>query len=370
MTIKLKITHTDNHARTGIATINNKEMRTPAFMPVGTCGAVKSLTTEQLTTIDADVILGNTFHLMLRPGADLIEAHGGLHQFNGWKRLILTDSGGFQVFSLSTLNKISDDGVVFKSPYNGQKHYLTPEKAIEIQQQLNSDIMMAFDECIGLPAEKKDVEKAMTRSISWAKRCIDAKSKSNCHLFGIIQGGFHHDLRQASLEQTCALPFDGFALGGLSVGEPKEKMNDIVSNFAYKMPTNKLRYLMGVGTPVDIMNAVSAGIDMFDCVMPTRNARNGYLFTHKGLIKIRNSRYKNDFSPLDEDCQCFTCQNHSRAYLHHLDKCNEMTGAVLNTIHNLYFYQSLMRALRRAIEAGNLDEYIKENRFIIEEPVL
>lgn len=369
MTIKLNITNTDKKARTGTATLNNKTMRTPAFMPVGTCGAVKSLTAKQLVEIDPDVILGNTFHLMLRPGADLIEAHGGLHAFNGWGRLILTDSGGFQVFSLSTLNKITDDGVMFRSPYNGQKHYVTPERSIEIQQQLNSDIMMAFDECIGLPAEKKDVEKAMTRSIDWAKRCIDAKTKSNCHLFGIIQGGFHHDLRQASLEATCTLPFDGFALGGLSVGEPKAQMDDIVSNFAHKMPSDKLRYLMGVGTPVDIMKAVQSGIDMFDCVMPTRNARNGHLFTHKGVVKIRNQRYKNDFLPLDPDCKCYTCRNHSRAYLHHLDKCNEMTGAVLNTIHNLHFYQSLMRALRQAIEAGNLDTYIEQNSSIIEEPI-
>lgn len=369
MSIQLNITHTDKKARTGTATLNNKTMRTPAFMPVGTCGAVKSLTTEQLKAIDPDVILGNTFHLMLRPGPELIESHGGLHKFNGWDRLILTDSGGFQVFSLATLNKITDEGVMFRSPYNGQKHYLTPEKAIHIQQQLNSDIMMAFDECIGLPAEKHAVEKAMVRSLEWAKQCIQTKTKDNCHLFGIIQGGFHHDLRQRSLDETCALPFDGFALGGLSVGEPKEKMDDIVSNFAYQMPTDKLRYLMGVGTPSDIMNAVRSGIDMFDCVMPTRNARNGHLFTHKGIIKIRNQRYKNDFSPLDPDCECFTCQNHSRAYLHHLDKCNEMTGAVLNTIHNLHFYQSLMRALRQAIEGGNLDKYIETNQPIIEEPI-
>ncbi len=369
MTIQFNITKKDNKARTGKAILNNKTLRTPAFMPVGTCGTVKSLTMAQMKDIDPDVILGNTYHLMLRPGADLIEAHGGLHKFNGWDRLILTDSGGFQVFSLSTLNQINDHGVTFRSPYNGEKHILTPEKAIFIQEQLNSDIMMAFDECIGLPAEKKAVEKAMIRSIDWAKRCIASRKKDNCHLFGIIQGGFHHDLRQISLTETCALPFDGFALGGLSVGETKTQMNDIVQNFTHQMPENKLRYLMGVGTPADIMNAVQAGIDMFDCVMPTRNARNGYLFTHKGLIKIRNKRYKNDFSPLDPDCGCYTCQNYSRAYLHHLDKCREMTGAVLNTIHNLYFYQSLMKALRTAIEASSLDEYIMQNRHIVEEPL-
>lgn len=369
MTIDYQIHHHCNQARTGVATINGKTIRTPGFMPVGTCGAVKGLTADQLIALDADVILGNTFHLMLRPGPKIVAEHGGLHQFNGWPRVILTDSGGFQVFSLAKLNQITDEGVTFRSPYDGSKHHMNPASSIGIQEQLNSDIMMAFDECIGLPAEKPDVERAMVRSLRWAEASLAAKTKDNCHLFGIIQGGFHHDLRQISLDETCAMPFDGFALGGLSVGETKAQMNDIVSNFAHKIPKDKLRYLMGVGTPLDIIRSVKAGIDLFDCVMPTRNARNGHLFTQHGIIRIRNQRYKHDLKPLDDACACYTCTHHSRAYLHHLDKCKEMTGAVLNTIHNLYFYQQLMKRLRHEIAAGTLDEYTKQCESYLEEPI-
>ena len=270
----------------------------------------------------------------------------------------MTDSGGFQVFSLSKFRKISENGVVFKSPIDGSKHELTPESAIAVQENLGSDIIMAFDECTGYPASFEEVLLSTERSIRWAKRCIDAKKNNNSHLFGIIQGGFDAKLRQYSINETTKLPFSGFALGGLSVGEPKHLMQKIVNDFASKLPEDKPRYLMGVGTPMDIMLGVKAGIDMFDCVLPSRNARNGHLFTSHGIVRIRNARFKNDLAPLDENCECYTCKNYSRAYLHHLDKCKEMTGATLNTIHNISFYQSLMKNLRTSIQEGRMDDYI------------
>lgn len=360
MPIKLHISHQDHHARTGTLTVNKKTLQLPAFMPVGTYGAVKALTPKQIEDTGAEIILGNTYHLMLRPGVEIIQSHGSLHQFNGWEKLILTDSGGFQVFSLSAFRKVTEEGVTFKSPINGSQYQITPEHAITLQEGFGSDIMMAFDECVGYPSTLQDVESAMQRSLRWAKRCVDARKKPSSHLFGIIQGGFDHTLRMQSLESTIDLPFDGFALGGLSVGEPKEKMYDMIEAFAPKMPKDHPRYLMGVGTPSDIMFAVKHGIDMFDCVLPSRNARNGHLFTSQGIVKIRNQKYKSDTSPLDPECPCYTCKHFSKSYLHHLDKCKEMTGATLNTIHNLTFYQTLMKNLRTAIQAGNIDKFIRD----------
>ncbi len=354
--MKFKVNKTDNLARNATISINGKIVNTPTFMPVGTYGAIKGLTINQVQSLNAQIILGNTFHLMLRPGADIIASHGGLHQFNGWKNVILTDSGGFQVFSLSKLRKVTEEGVTFQSPINGQKHFMSPEVSIDVQEKLNSDIMMVLDELCGYPATNKDIESALERSVRWAERCYHARTKDNCHLFGIIQGGFDKDLRNRSLEKTTKIDFDGFALGGLSVGEPKTLMYEMMKEFGPLMPFNKPRYLMGVGTPVDLVYGVLNGIDMFDCVLPSRNARNGYLYTSRGIVKIRNSKYKNDLSPLDESCECYTCQNFSKAYLHHLDKCKEMTGATLNTIHNLHFYQTLMKSLRKAIQEGNIKD--------------
>ena len=329
-------------------------------MPVGTYGSVKGLNPQQVRDTGADILLGNTFHLMLRPGTETINQHGDLHDFIGWERPILTDSGGFQVFSLGEMRKISEEGVKFRSPVDGAEIFLGPESAIEVQHKLGADIIMVFDECTPYPATETEASDSMELSMRWAKRCKQAHGDNQAALFGIVQGGMYSTLRQRSLDGLKELEFDGYALGGLSVGEPKDEMRSVVEEFAAKMPADKPRYLMGVGTPEDIVHAVSNGIDMFDCVMPTRNARNGHLFTSKGLLRLRNSRYRQDTGPLDENCSCYTCQNFSRAYLHHLDKCREILGSQLNTIHNLHYYQQLMAGLREAIEQGRLSAFVSQ----------
>lgn len=348
---------TDGLARRGTLALTHGNMETPAFMPVGTYGTVKAMSPLELKEIGAHIILGNTFHLWLRPGLDVIAAHGGLHKFMGWDKPILTDSGGFQVFSLGAMRKISEEGVKFKNPINGDTCFLTPEESMHIQRVLNSDIVMIFDECTPYPATHKEASDSMQLSLRWAKRSKDAHQGNENALFGIIQGGMYEDLRDISLNGLTEIDFDGFAIGGLSVGEPKEDMQRILAYTAPKMPQNKPRYLMGVGTPEDLVAAVSQGIDMFDCVMPTRNARNGWLFTQYGDVKIKNAFYKNDLRPLDADCTCYTCQNFTRAYLHHLHKVGEILGARLNTIHNLHYYQVLMQNMRDAIENGTFETF-------------
>ena len=389
-------------ARRGTLSLAHGEMQTPAFMPVGTYGSVKAMSPLELKEINAHIILGNTFHLWLRPGLEVIAAHGGLHKFMGWDKPILTDSGGFQVFSLGAMRKITEEGVKFRSPINGDSCFLTPEESMRIQKVLNSDIVMIFDECTPFPATHKEASDSMQLSLRWAKRSKDefirlsplsaaqamqmqgdndegtqivqkvqpapedadnaevAKHVQRNALFGIIQGGMFEDLRDISLASLNELDFDGYAIGGLSVGEPKEDMLRILTHTAPKMAQNKPRYLMGVGTPEDIVDAVSYGIDMFDCVMPTRNARNGWLFTQYGDIKIKNAFYKQDVKPLDADCNCYTCQNFTRAYLHHLHKVGEILGARLNTIHNLHYYQVLMQGMRDAIETDTFEAFKRE----------
>ncbi|MCB1670091.1 MAG: tRNA guanosine(34) transglycosylase Tgt [Gammaproteobacteria bacterium] len=358
--MEFSVNSTDGEARTGVLSFPRGQVRTPAFMPVGTYGSVKGLTPGQVADTGAEILLGNTFHLMLRPGTAIIQAHGDLHDFIGWQKPILTDSGGFQVFSLGSMRKISEEGVSFKSPIDGSPVFLGPESAIEVQQRLGSDIIMIFDECTPYPVDRNTAASSMQLSLRWAERCKRAHGEHPSALFGIIQGGMFEDLRRESLERLTALDFDGYAIGGLSVGEPKELMAEVITSIAPAMPESRPRYLMGVGTPQDIIAAVSRGVDMFDCVMPTRNARNGYLFTSGGILKLRNSRYRDDTGPLDPECNCYTCRNFSRAYLHHLDKCKEMLGAQLNTLHNLRFYQNLMQNLRQAIEQGRLSAFARE----------
>ncbi len=348
---------TDGRARRGTLKFDRGEVQTPAFMPVGTYGSVKGMTPEELEGMGAEIILGNTFHLWLRPGTDIIELHGDLHDFTHWKGPILTDSGGFQVFSLGAMRKIKEEGVHFQSPVNGAKVFMGPEESMEIQRKLGSDIVMIFDECTPYPATHTEAKDSMELSLRWAKRSKDAHGDNPNALFGIIQGGMYEDLRDVSLEGLEEIGFDGYAIGGLSVGEPKDDMIRILEHTAPKMPKDKPRYLMGVGKPQDLVEAVRRGIDMFDCVMPTRNARNGCLFTQNGVVRIRNAGHKVDTQPLDKECGCYTCQNYSRAYLHHMDKTNEILGARLNTIHNLYYYQQLMREMREAIAEHRFDEY-------------
>lgn len=352
--------NTNGLARRGTIHLAHGDVQTPAFMPVGTYGTVKAMSPLELKEIDAHVVLGNTFHLWLRPGLDVIAAHGGLHKFMGWDKPILTDSGGFQVFSLGAMRKISEEGVKFQSPINGDTCFLTPEESMRIQKVLNSDIVMIFDECTPYPATHFEAKKSMELSLRWARRSKDAHAGNQNALFGIIQGGMFEDLRDVSLNGLKEIDFDGFAIGGLSVGEPKEDMQRILAYTAPKMPHDKPRYLMGVGTPEDLVEAVSHGIDMFDCVMPTRNARNGWLFTQYGDIKIKNAGYKQDMAPLDADCPCYTCRNFTRAYLHHLHKVGEILGARLNTIHNLHYYQLLMLGMRNAIEVGEFEKFKTE----------
>ncbi len=350
---------TDGKARRATLKFARGEVQTPAFMPVGTYGTVKGMTPEELKDTGAQICLGNTFHLMLRPGTEIIKMHGDLHDFMNWDKPILTDSGGFQVFSLGDLRKISEEGVVFRSPINGERIELTPEKAMQVQRDLGSDIVMIFDECTPYPATEEQARASMELSLRWAKRSKQAHEGNPSALFGIVQGGMYPHLRDESLAGLTEIGFDGYAIGGLSVGEPKEDMINILNNLTDKMPEDKPRYLMGVGKPEDIVEAVRRGVDMFDCVMPTRNARNGHIFVSDGVVKLRNARHKTDTGPLDKNCDCYTCKNFSRAYLHHLDKCNEILGAQLNTIHNLRFYQKVMEDLRNAIEQGQLDEYVE-----------
>jgi len=356
--MSFKVSQTDGQARRGEIDFPRGKIQTPAFMPVGTYGTVKGMLPRDIEETGADIILGNTFHLMLRPGTDVVEKHGGLHEFIQWKGPILTDSGGFQVFSLGDMRKITEKGVNFKSPINGSPVELTPEISMEVQRKLGSDIVMIFDECTPYPASESEARDSMELSLRWAKRSKDAHGDNPSALFGIVQGGMYEDLREVSLKGLTDIGFDGYALGGLSVGEPKEEMLKVLDFVAEKMPEDKPRYLMGVGKPEDLVEAVRRGIDMFDCVMPTRNARNGHLFTSTGVVKIRNAFHKEDTSSLDEQCDCYTCNNFSRSYLHHLDKCKEMLGAQLNTIHNLRYYQNLMSGLRQAIEQGKLSAFV------------
>ena len=352
--MQFKVSATDGAARRGVLETAHGNIDTPAFMPVGTYGAVKGMSPVEVRELGAQIVLGNTFHLWLRPGLDVIGAHGGLHRFMGWDGPILTDSGGFQVFSLGEMRKISEEGVKFQSPVNGDACFLTPEESMRIQRVLNSDIVMAFDECTAHPATVEQARDSMRLSMRWAARSKAAHAGNPNALFGIVQGGMFEHLRDESLAELTNIGFDGYAIGGLSVGEPKPDMLRILRHTAPRLPADRPRYLMGVGTPSDIVAAVTAGIDMFDCVLPTRNARNGWLYTRHGVIKLRNARYRDDLGPLDPDCACYTCRNFTRAYLHHLQRVNEMLGARLNTLHNLHYYQELMAGLRAAIAEGRL----------------
>ncbi len=351
---------TDGGARRGRLTFPRGTIETPAFMPVGTYGTVKGMTPEELVDLGADIVLGNTFHLLLRPGPEIVRAHGGLHGFMHWEKPILTDSGGFQVWSLAERRKLSEEGVEFAAPTDGRRILLTPELSMEMQNALGSDIQMIFDECTDYPATAAEARQSMELSLRWAQRSrdrFDSLDNGSSALFGIVQGGMHNDLRAESLAGLMEIGFEGMALGGLSVGEPHEERNAVLDHMQTLLPADKPHYLMGVGHPTDILDAVRRGIDMFDCVIPTRHARNGYLFTADGTLRIRNARHRDDTRPLQEDCGCYTCRHYSRAYLRHLDQCGEILGARLNTIHNLHFYLQLMRDIRAAIEAGRFDEF-------------
>jgi len=358
--MKFELLKTQNKARRARLTFDRGTIETPAFMPVGTYGTVKAMTPEELLNTGAEIVLGNTFHLMLRPGMEVIKAHGDLHNFMHWDKPILTDSGGFQVFSLDEMRKITEEGVHFRSPVDGRKVFMGPEESMQVQRDLGSDIVMIFDECTPYPASETVARTSMELSLRWAKRSKLAHGDSLSALFGIVQGGMYESLRDESLNELKKIGFDGFAVGGLSVGEPKDDRERVLEHLVPSMPDDKPRYLMGVGKPEDIVEAVLKGIDMFDCVMPTRNARNGYLFTRQGLVKIRNEKYQFDTRPLDEECDCYTCQHYSRAYLRHLDKCKEILGARLNTIHNLHYYQDLMSGLRKAIEENSLEIFVDD----------
>ena len=357
--MEFHVSHQDGLARRGQIDFPRGSVQTPAFMPVGTYGTVKGMLPRDITQIGAEIILGNTFHLWLRPGTDIIKAHGDLHDFMGWQGPILTDSGGFQVFSLDALRRVTEEGVAFKSPVNGDRVFLDPETSIRIQRDLGSDIVMIFDECTPYPATEAEAERSMQLSLRWAKRSRQAHGESPAALFGIVQGGMYPELRLRSLEGLTEIGFDGYAVGGLSVGEPKDEMMAVLDGLAEHLPAEKPRYLMGVGTPADLLEGVMRGIDMFDCVMPTRNARNGHLFTSTGVLKLRNAKHKSSIEPVDANCDCYTCENFSRGYLAHLDKCNEILGSQLATIHNLRFYQKHMASIRQAIEVGDLDEFAR-----------
>lgn len=348
--MKFDLEAVDGLARAGRISLSHKVVETPVFMPVGTYGAVKSMTPAELEDIGAEILLGNAYHLMLRPGIEVIVRHGGLHEFMNWGNVLLTDSGGFQVFSLGSRRSVREEGVTFRSPINGDEVFLSPEISIEVQSALGADIAMVFDECTAYPVNEVAAEASMRLSLRWAKRCKSHHDKNNCAaLFGIVQGGMFEKLRCESAGELIDLGFDGYAIGGLSVGEPKSDMRAMVECTAGILPGEKPRYLMGVGTPADLVSGVGQGIDMFDCVLPTRNARNGHLFTSTGTVRIRNRRYRNSSEPLDQNCECYTCMNFTQAYLHHLDRCNEILGAKLNTLHNLYYYLQLMRDIREAI---------------------
>jgi queuine tRNA-ribosyltransferase len=363
--LEFTLLNTDGRARRGRVKLNHGVVETPIFMPVGTYGSVKAMSPLELKEIDAQIILGNTFHLWLRPGLDVIAKFGGLHDFMGWDKPILTDSGGFQVFSLGDMRKITEEGVHFASPINGDKLFLSPEVSMQIQRVLNSDIVMQFDECTpyeieGRPATQVEAAQSMRMSLRWAKRSHDefVRGENPNALFGIVQGGMFETLRDESLAGLNEIGFDGIAIGGLSVGEPKEDMMRVLEHIGPRLPADKPHYLMGVGTPEDLVAGVANGVDMFDCVMPTRNARNGWLFTRFGDIKIKNARYKDDTKPLDETCDCYACKNFSRAYLHHLHRTGEILGARLNTIHNLHYYLQIMKEIRPAIEAGQFSQFV------------
>ena len=349
-------------ARCGRLTLAHGVVDTPVFMPVGTYGTVKAMAPRELEELGAQIILGNAYHLWLRPGLDVIAAHRGLGRFMGWPHPVLTDSGGFQVFSLGPLRKVNEDGVTFASPVNGDRMLLTPEISIEIQRTLDSDVAMVFDECTPHPATRDETALSMQRSIRWAQRSKAAHSGSSNALFGIVQGSMYEDLRDESLAALRRIGFDGYAVGGLSVGEPKEEMQRIQRHIVPRLPADKPRYVMGVGTPEDIVQGVIDGVDMFDCVLPTRNARNGWLYTRRGDVKIRNTRHRTDAQPLDDTCACYTCRNFSRAYLHHLQRVNEILGARLNTLHNLHYYLTLTRQLRQAIGNHALPAYVSRFR--------
>ena len=360
--MKFELLNTSGKARLGKLNFDRGIVNTPAFMPVGTYGTVKAMTVEEVKELGAEIILGNTFHLSITPSTDVIEAHGDLHDFMNWSGPILTDSGGFQVFSLGKMRKITEEGVSFRSPKDGSSIFMGPEESMQIQKKLGSDIVMIFDDCTPYPAEKSEVDQSMQLSLRWAKRSLmeHQRLKNKNALFGIIQGGMHKDLRIQSAESLIEMNFDGYAIGGLSVGEPKEEMMKVLDFLPEHMPTDKPRYLMGVGTPLDLVEGVAMGVDMFDCVMPSRNARNGYLFTSEGVVKIRNAKYKLDTGPLDPNCSCNTCKHYSRSYLHHLQKTNEILGSRLNTFHNLYYYQDLMRSIRESLKSNTFDVF-REN---------
>jgi queuine tRNA-ribosyltransferase len=353
---------TDGRARRARLALAHGVVETPIFMPVGTYGSVKAMAPNELLELGAQIVLGNTFHLWLRPGTEVVGVHGGLHRFMAWPRPILTDSGGFQVFSLGALRKVQEDGVAFASPVNGDRLFLTPERSMEIQRALDSDVVMAFDECTPYPATRDEAARSMELSMRWAARSKAAHAGNPNALFGIVQGGMHEDLRDASLDALTAMGFDGYAIGGLTVGEPKEEMLRILDHAAPRLPADHPRYLMGVGTPEDIVAGVQAGIDMFDCVLPTRNARNGWLFTRFGDLKIRNAGYRTDTGPLDPTCACYACRHFTRAYLHHLQRVNEILGARLATVHNLHYYLWLAAGLREAIAAGRLATFVAQFR--------
>ena len=355
--MKFELDNTDGLARRGRLKFGRGTVETPAFMPVGTYGTVKAMTPEELQDLGAQIILGNTFHLMLRPGTEIIKQHGDLHDFMHWQGPILTDSGGFQVFSLAEMRKITEQGVKFNSPVDGSKVELTPEISMQVQRDLGSDIVMIFDECTPYPATEEEVRTSMELSLRWAERSKIAHADNPSALFGIVQGGMYGDLRKKSIAKLIDIGFDGYAIGGLSVGEPADERNQMLDICLPDMPLDKPRYLMGVGKPEDLIESVRRGVDMFDCVIPTRNARTGYLYTHDGIIKIRNSRYATDTRPLDENCGCYTCKNYSRAYLRHLDKCHEILGSRLNTIHNLYYFQELMKKIRSSIEQNSFETF-------------
>jgi queuine tRNA-ribosyltransferase len=362
--MRFSVSATAGHARRGRLELAHGVVETPVFMPVGTYGTVKAMAPNELVEIGAQIVLGNTFHLWLRPGLEVIAAHAGLHRFMAWDKPILTDSGGFQVWSLGPLRRVQEEGVAFASPVNGDKLFLTPELSMQIQRTLDSDVVMVFDECTPYPAAHAEAGESMELSLRWAKRSraeFDRLGNTNA-LFGIVQGGMHEDLREGSLAGLFDIGFDGYAIGGLSVGEPKEEMLRVLAHTGPKLPAEQPRYLMGVGTPEDLVAGVSAGVDMFDCVMPTRNARNGWLFTRFGDVKIRNARYKADTAPIDATCGCYACRNFTRGYLHHLNRTNEILGARLATIHNLYYYQQLMAGLRDAIAADTLPAHVARFR--------
>ena len=360
--MQFSVTHTDGRARRGTLVLNHGTVQTPVFMPVGTYGTVKAMAPDELEALGAEIVLGNTFHLWLRPGLDVIARHEGLHRFMGWTRPLLTDSGGFQVFSLGAMRKIAEEGVGFASPVNGDKLFLTPEISMQIQRVLNSDIAMIFDDCTPYPATHEAAAASMRMSLRWARRSreeFDRLANPNA-LFGIVQGGMYEDLRDESRAGLEAIGFAGYAIGGLSVGEPKPDMRRTLEHVAPRLPADKPRYLMGVGTPEDIVHGVAQGVDMFDCVIPTRNARNGWLFTRFGDIKIRNAKHRDDTRPLDATCGCYACRNFTRAYLHHLQRVNEILGARLNTVHNLNYYLTLMAEIRRAVETATFDEFLQQ----------